>query len=487
MPMTQLLFADQLGPHFDLGEPIVLVESAGRLAARPYHWQKAHLILSALRHRAQDDGVTLVSTDSYREFLASTDDTFRVINPTSFGYRKLVASDRFEVAPSRGFVTSEEDWASWVGSKAGKRLLLEDFYRGSRRRTGLLMEGAEPVGGAWNFDHENRLPAPKKTSTLPVVAPWYPTEDEIDAEVRRDLTRWQTEGKIRLVGSDGPRLFAATREEALLALEHFITERLDLFGPYEDAGLKGDWAMAHSLLSVPLNLGLLDPLEVAKAAEAAYLAGNARLSSVEGFIRQVTGWRDFVWHLYWHFGEEYLEQNFLSATAPMPESWQKLEAASIDAACVSHAVEKTNERGWLHHIERLMILGNVALQRGMNPRQLNDWFIDSFVDGTPWVMPANVIGMSQFADGGRMSTKPYIGGGAYISKMTNYCGGCAFDPKVRVGENACPLTAGYWAFLDKNEGALAGNFRIAQPMAAMRKMVDREAIRDQENLRGTAV
>jgi deoxyribodipyrimidine photolyase-related protein len=208
---------------------------------------------------------------------------------------------------------------------------------------------------------------------------------------------------------------------------------------------------------------------------------------VEGFIRQVTGWRDFVWHLYWHFGEEYLQNNYLGATVALPETWASLESASIDAACVSHAVEKVSERGWLHHIERLMILGNVALQRGMNPRQLNDWFINSFVDGTPWVMPANVIGMSQFADGGMMSTKPYIGGGAYISKMTNYCGGCAFDPKVRVGEKACPLTAGYWAFLDKNEGALAGNFRMAQPLAAMRKMVDREAMRHQENQRGTAL
>lgn len=485
--MTQLLFADQLGPHFDLGEPIVLVESVGRLAARPYHWQKAHLILSALRHRALDDGVTLVAADSYRAFLAATDSVFSVVNPTSFGYRKLVASTRFDVLPSRGFVTSEKDWATWVESKSGKRLLLEDFYRGTRRRTGLLMEGAEPVGGAWNFDHENRLPAPKKTSTLPVPAPWYPTEDEIDAEVRRDLTRWHAEGKIRLVGSDGPRLFAVTREEALVALEHFIVERLDLFGPYEDAGLTGDWAMSHSLLSVPLNLGLLDPLEVARAAESAYLAGNARLSSVEGFIRQVTGWRDFVWHLYWHFGEQYVEQNFLGAQTPLPKSWETLDAESVDAACVSHAIEKVDQRGWLHHIERLMILGNVALQRGMNPRQLNDWFMNSFVDGTPWVMPANVIGMSQFADGGKMSTKPYIGGGAYVSRMTNYCGGCIFDPKVRVGDKACPVTAGYWAFLDKNEGALAGNFRMAQPLAAMRKMVDREAIRNQENLRGTAL
>lgn len=485
--MSQLLFADQLGPHFDLGEPIVLIESMGRLAARPFHWQKAHLILSAIRHRALDEGVTLVRAESYRDFLATNDTVFTVVNPTSFGYRKLVNSTRFTVQPSRGFVTSEEDFAQWASAKAGKRLLLEDFYRTSRRRTGLLMDGADPVGGAWNFDHDNRLPAPKKVTSLGLTGPWHPIEDDIDAQVRRDLTQWQAEGKIRLVGQDGPRQFAVTREEALVALEHFVAERLDLFGPYEDAGLTGDWAMAHSLLSVPLNLGLLDSLEVARIAEIAYRSGTARLSSVEGFVRQITGWRDFVWHLYWHFGEDYTEKNYLDATASLPADWADLSAATVKAACVSHTLEKVSERGWLHHIERLMILGNIAMQRGMNPRELNDWFVNSFVDGTPWVMPANVIGMSQYADGGMMSTKPYVGGGAYISKMTNYCGGCAFDPKVRVGDNACPVTAGYWAFLDRNDERLKGNFRMAQPMAAMRKMVDRIAIRDQEERRGTSL
>jgi deoxyribodipyrimidine photolyase-related protein len=349
------------------------------------------------------------------------------------------------------------------------------------------MEGTEPVGGAFNFDHENRLPAPKKMASLGLVEPWYPVEDEIDAQVRRDLTRWQSEGKIRLVGVDGPRLFAVTREESLAALTHFIEHRLDLFGPYEDAGLTDDWAMAHSLLSVPLNLGLLDPLEVAQAAASAYETGIARISSVEGFVRQVVGWRDFVWHLYWHFGEDYTSLNHLNATAAMPQAWEELDSSGVTANCVSHTLAKASERGWLHHIERLMILGNIAMQRGINPRELNDWFINSFVDGTPWVMPVNVIGMSQFADGGKMSTKPYAGGGAYISKMTNYCGGCAFDPKVRFGEKACPVTAGYWAFLDRNDAALTGNFRMAQPMAAMRKMADRLLIREQEELRGTTL
>jgi deoxyribodipyrimidine photolyase-related protein len=245
--------------------------------------------------------------------------------------------------------------------------------------------------------------------------------------------------------------------------------------------------MSHSLLSVPMNLGLLDPLEVIRAAEDAYLQGRAPINSVEGFIRQILGWRDYVWHLYWHFGEDYVDNNQLKATQPLPESWLRLAAQDFESNCLRHTIGGVSQRGWLHHIERLMILGNVAMQRGLNPKELNDWFIDNFVDGTPWVMPANVIGMSQFADGGLMSTKPYAGGGAYISKMTNYCGGCRFDPKIRVGENACPVTAGYWNFLAKHEAEFSKNHRMFQPMAGLRKLADLTEVIAQEENRGTSL
>jgi deoxyribodipyrimidine photolyase-related protein len=320
--------------------------------------------------------------------------------------------------------------------------------------------------------------------TLGLPDPRWPVEDEIDEGVRRDLDRWQAAGDIRLVGDDGPRRFAATAAEAEAALADFVETRLGDFGPFEDATLTGDWTMAHSLLSAPMNLGLLDPRHVVDTVAAEYTNGNAPLSSVEGFVRQVAGWRDYVWHLYWHLGEQYpVAHNALGARADLPREFRELDADAITANCLHHAIGGLRQHGWAHHIQRLMVIGNWALQRGYDPRQLNDWFTDMFVDGTPWVMPANVIGMSQHADGGIVATKPYTSGGAYIDRMTDYCGGCRFDPKKRLGDDACPYTAGYWAFLDRAEPVLRGNQRMAQPLAGLRRLADREQVVQQERER----
>jgi deoxyribodipyrimidine photolyase-related protein len=301
--------------------------------------------------------------------------------------------------------------------------------------------------------------------------------------VRADLDRWQAAGEVTLVGDDGPRRFSATMGEARLALDDFIESRLGDFGPFEDATLTGDWTMAHSLLSAPLNLGLLDPREVIDRVEAEYRAGRAPIGSVEGIVRQLCGWRDWVWHLYWRLGEDYVNSNALAATEPIPREVLELEASAIEANCLSQTIGGVREHGWAHHIQRLMIIGNWALQRGYDPKQMNEWFIGMFVDGTPWVMPANVVGMSLFADGGIVGTKPYAAGGAYVNRMTDYCGGCRFDPKVRLGPNACPVTAGYWAFLDRVEPQIRGNFRMAQPLAGLRRLSDREQVVDQERRR----
>jgi deoxyribodipyrimidine photolyase-related protein len=469
----QLLFADQLGPHFELGGRMLLPEVPGQFGKRQYHRQKAHLILSAIRHRALDADVELVTLNSYRE-VAEITELDSVVNPSSFPQRALVAALGLDIVPARGFVASEEEFSQW----AGKRLRLEDFYRHQRRKTGLLMEGTEPAGGRWNFDDENRLPPPKNGLATP--PPWLPIEDEIDAEVRADLDALEKDGKAKFSGVDGPRLFPATRAEAVAAANWFIAERLADFGPYEDAVLRDNWAMAHSLLSPALNLGLLDPLELAQLAERAYLDGSVSIASAEGFIRQLIGWRDYVWHLYWHFGPDYAATNALAANNELPAWWKNLDADSVDAACVSHSLDSLSRRGWLHHIERLMILGNFALQRGLEPAAVNDWFIDNFVDGTPWVMPANVIGMSLYADGGRMSTKPYAAGGAYISKMTDHCGGCRFDPKKRTGPDACPITAGYWLFVGNNLESLSGNHRMWQAVSGFKRLADADEVMQAE-------
>lgn len=470
----QLLFADQLGPHFDLGGEILLPEVLSQFSKRNYHRQKAHLILYALRSRALDSRVTLVSLESYRELAKHKVST--AISPTSRPMLKLSESLELELEPARGFCSSREDWAS----SRGKSYLLETFYRNQRKRLNILMEGAEPAGGEWNFDHENRKPAPKTGLGL---RHFEVVEDALDNEVRSTLDELERSGRVRFIGQDGPRKFAGTRKEALDALEHFVVHQLPLFGPYEDAVHDQEWVLAHSMLSAPLNLGLLDPLEVVSAVEAAYHRGDAPIASVEGFVRQIIGWRDYVWHLYWDFDDSYTESNALDANLDLPKWFAELDHAAIESRCVSHTLESVSNNAWAHHIQRLMILGNFGLQRGIKPKQLNDWFIDAFVDGTPWVMPANVIGMSLYADGGRMSTKPYAAGGSYINKMTNLCGGCAFDPKVRVGSAACPMTAGYWNFLDRNEFRLRGNPRMNQVFAGLRKLSDRDEVVAQERAR----
>jgi deoxyribodipyrimidine photolyase-related protein len=478
------LFADQLGPHF-LDSPrqeVLLVESKAVFRRRVFHRQKAHLILSALRHRAQDDGVRLVQADTYAEAL--TEDV-TVCHPTSRAARNLVHRlERVtEVLPPRGFVTAPADFTAWAGGR--DHLRMEDFYRDARQRHGILMDGDEPVGGRWNLDADNREPPPRGAERLDVPAPPPIVEDEIDEQVRADLDRWEREDGVEFVGRDGPRMFPATRAEALTRLRHFVTHRLPTFGPYEDAMLAGDPVMSHSLLSAAINLGLLDPLEVVEQAEQAYRQGEAPLASVEGFVRQIVGWRDFIWHLYWYFEPGYRASNELGARRELPRWFADLDADAVEARCLSDVLAGVRDRGWVHHIPRLMVLGNYAMQRGWRPGAVADWFHRSFVDGYEWVMTANVIGMSQYADAGRMSTKPYASGGAYINRMSDYCGGCRYDPKVRAGDDACPFTAGYWAFLARNEDRLAGNHRMRQPLTGLRRLTDLDALVEQEKARGS--
>lgn len=492
------LFGDQLGPHFlgpdespgdDGREPVLLIVSKSAFRRRRYHRAKAHLVLSAIRHRAVElgDRAELVVADDYRDAVKTVGGRLSVCDPTSWGARKLVRRMGADVLPSRGFMSSESEFDEWAAHRGRKRLLQEDFYRQSRLRTGILMDGDEPVGGRWNFDADNRLPPPKGAVTLGLPHPWQPTEDDIDAAVRDELARWERDDDIEFGGRDGPRLFAATRAEALKALDDFVTHRLTEFGPYEDAALTGDWAMAHSLLSAPLNLGLLHPREAIDRVVKAYADGRVPLASAEGFVRQVMGWRDYVWHLYWHFGEDYVSRsNALGAHQPLPAWFDDLDADAVQARCLSGALADVRDRGWNHHILRLMVLGNWALQRGYDPAATTDWFTRNYVDAYPWVMAANVVGMALYADGGQMATKPYAAGGAYINRMTDSCKGCVYKPSERVGERGCPFTAGYWWFLDREREHLAGNHRLAQPLASLGRLSDREQLVEQEDARGSA-
>jgi deoxyribodipyrimidine photolyase-related protein len=350
-----------------------------------------------------------------------------------------------------------------VGDRSVK---MEDFYRWQRRRLGYLMDGDEPAGGRWNFDHDNREPPPKDGRSWPRVQ--RSVLDDLDRQVLDGLpdTCW---------GDEPDGTWATSRDEALRRLDHAVQAVLPHFGPHEDAMLSSSWAMAHTLLSPYLNLGLLLPGEVCDAVEAAYRRGEVPIASAEGFIRQVIGWREYVWGRYWQWMPEYREANELGATRPLPPVFT---GAPTEMNCVRHVLDTVREHGWAHHIQRLMVLGNLSLTAGVDPQQLNDWMWSSFVDGAEWVMLPNVIGMALHADGGRMATKPYASGGAYIDKMSDYCRDCRYDRRQRVGEDACPFTTLYWDFLDRHHDRFLRNARVARQVRASERLTDLPAVRD---------
>ena len=456
---------------------VLMIESDAKIGSGRWHRQRLHLVLASMRRFAQelrDEGfaVDYRHASSMRQGLREhrtefAPDRVWAMSPMSFDGRQMLVDLKVEIVENDQFLCSAPAFAEWAGSR--KSLKMEDFYRWQRRRLDLLMDGEEPVEGKWNFDADNREPPPKDGRSWP--APIVDRLDAIDARVIADIARRSPEA----FGAAPEGLWATTRAGALERLHHFIDEVLPLFGPHEDAVLASEWKLAHSALSPYLNIGLLHPREVVEAAHAAYRSGRVPISSAEGFIRQIIGWREYVWGLYWLWMPEYRELNVLEADAPLPASFL---GGHTDMACVSHTVQAIDDRAWVHHIERLMVLGNLSLTAGVRPRALVDWMWKSFVDGAEWVMLPNVIGMALYADGGRMATKPYASGGAYIKRMSDHCGGCRFDPTKRIGEHACPFTTLYWDFLARNEPALRSNHRLGNQLGSMRKLKDLDSVRE---------
>ncbi len=358
-----------------------------------------------------------------------------------------------ELREDRHFYAAVRDFAAFA--RRHKTLRLEVFYREQRRRFGVLLEGDQPAGGRWNFDADNRAAfGPAGPDAVPQAARFAP--DAITREVLALVRARFADHPGQLDDFDWP----LTRAQAQHALAEFIAQRLPQFGRWQDAMWPGQGTLWHSRLSAALNLKLLNPREVVAAAEAAWRAGAVELASVEGFIRQILGWREYVRGLYWTHMPDYKQRNALAATLDLPAFFWSGE---VDMPCLADALAQTLRHGYAHHIQRLMVIGLYALLLGVKPQAVQDWFLAVYVDAVEWIELPNVVGMSQYADGGRMASKPYIASGQYIQRMSggSFCRACRFDPAQRSGPRACPYTLLYWDFVQRHEAMLAANPRTA--------------------------
>jgi deoxyribodipyrimidine photolyase-related protein len=459
------LWADQaaLSSVANRDVPVLLIESIQFAQERPYHRQKLVLVWSAMRHFAET-----LKTEGWPITYAITDDTeaalrdwiqqqqiheLRVMDPVDHPFlawlQGLDLSCELTIFDNNHFLWSRADFQTWA--RARKGLLLESFYREGRRRFGVLMAGDQPEGGQWNFDQDNRKPP--KGKLHPPKPQWFEPDGITQAVIKKVENL-----DIPTFGQATPFRWGVTRNQALQVLETFIAERLATFGPYQDAMVTGEDTMWHALLSPYLNLGLLQPMEVIRRVEDAYRDGAFPLNSVEGFIRQVLGWREYMRGLYSYFGADYAQSNWFNHHHPLPDFFWTGQTAMN---CLHQIIDQTQRTGYAHHIQRLMILSNLALIAGLHPQSVESWFHAAFIDAYDWVMQTNVIGMGLFADGGRLASKPYAASANYINRMGDYCKGCRYNPKERTGENACPFNFFYWDFLHRHRDKLQAQGRMS--------------------------
>ena len=468
---------------------VLMVLSLAKLRSKPWHRQRAHLIVTAMRRFAdelRDRGyeVDWREADTFAQahadhVAAFSPDVVRAMEPMNRTGRRVLLDLGVELVRSDAFLTHPDEFRAWAddNGRSDGSLLMEDFYRWQRRRLDVLVDAeGDPVGGRWNFDEDNREPPPGDGHDWP--EPVVSSLDDLDRDVMAQL---ESMDGVELIGEPPSGVWPTTRRRALARLDAFIDRALAGFGPYEDAVVSDHWHLNHSMMSVPLNLGLVHPGEVVERVVDAFheRAGTDHevpINSVEGFVRQVIGWREYVHGLYWLYDEDYASSNELGAGRDLPPVFTDPDV-DTQMVCVSRTLGWVREYGWTHHIPRLMVVANLATLAGIDPQQLTDWMWRSYVDGAEWVMVPNVVGMGTFADGGTMSTKPYVSGGNYISRMTDFCGDCRFRKSDRVGEDACPFTTLYWDFLDRHEDLLRGNHRMARTYSTLDRLSDLDEVR----------
>ena len=488
MSKLRLILGDQLSTTIsslegcDKAKDIILMcEVWDEATYVKHHQKKIAFLFSAMRHFAKalsSQGYTVqyVKLDDQQNTGSFREEVKRAIKQYHIGqiivthpgeYRVLTDMKNWqkdfdlpvEIKDDTRFLCGVDEFKKW--SKDRKQLRMEYFYREMREKHAILMDGEEPAGGQWNYDADNRKP-PKE---LNIPEPYHSEPDEITLEAISLVSERFNDH----FGDIEPFYFAVTRKQALNVLSLFIKERLSKFGDYQDAMLEGEPWMYHSHISFYLNCGLLLPLECVKAAENTYLEGAAPLNAVEGFIRQIIGWREYVRGIYWLKMPEYTEENFFSADRNLPDFYW---TGDTQMNCLRQCITETQKNAYAHHIQRLMILGNFALLTGIDPKQVNEWFLIVYADAYEWVELPNVTGMILFADGGYLASKPYAAGGNYINKMSNYCKNCDYKVTKKIGEDACPFNYLYWNFLIQNREKLQSNHRVSMMYKTYDRMDD---------------
>jgi len=447
---------------------VLMAEVAEEAGYVPHHKQKLALVFSAMRHfaaelraagwtvdyRHLDDPDNRGSLATEVEAAVARHAVGRIISVRGGEHRVIAAQEGWGalgvpllLLEDDRFLVSPTAFAAWAEGR--KRLRMEDFYRWQRAETGILMEAGQPLGGQWNFDKDNRKSLPKgmRVPSVPRFTPDSITRDVLALAEARFPENFGTLGAFN---------WPVTRAEARIALDCFIKDRLVNFGDYQDALVEGEATLFHALVSTSINLGLLSPRECMDAAVDALETG-APLNAVEGFVRQILGWREYVRAIYLREGPDYVHRNALGATRPLPDFYW---TGNSGMRCFDAAFEQTRDLAYAHHIQRLMVLGNFALLAGVDPHALHEWFLIVYADAYEWVEAPNVIGMSQYADGGLLGSKPYVAGGAYLNRMGNHCGPCRYKVKEKAGPDACPFNYLYWDFLARHEARLSKNQRL---------------------------
>ena len=487
MKTLRLIMGDQLSrdisalENLDPGNDLVLmVETLDEATSVRHHKQKIALIFSAMRHFAESlrtegivvDYVYLDQEDSTGSFSGELNRAIKrhqakqviITEPSEWRVREIIEnfsteSDiKLDIREDKRFLCSQEEFNNWAAGR--KTLRMEHFYRWMRRKTGWLMEGNEPAGGKWNYDALNRRSIPK---ILNIPQRQRFTPDSTTKEVI-DLVRKKFPDHF---GDLEAFAWAVTRDEALEALQDFIERRLYSFGDYQDAMKSGEDFIFHSALSPYLNLGLLTPGEICSEVIQAYSQEKAPLHSVEGFLRQVIGWREYIRGFYWMHMPEYRETNYFKADRPLPSFYW---TGRTELKCMRETIESTLRNAYAHHIQRLMVTGNFALLAGIEPAQLEEWYLIVYADAFEWVELPNTHSMALYADGGLLASKPYAASGAYINRMSDYCSECVYKPRTKLGEGACPFNYLYWYFLMFNKELLKANPRMGLPYKNLERM-----------------